>query len=147
MFSNIPYLFCQERSQYEEEKLERESAELERIRELEMVIVEKDRLVDEVKKNAQREIADLNEVLEENKRFLCFFIFSLYVLYGAYRQRNRGLWGVWSFFPQLFANVEKHPANVVICSLLEDRVIKVKEWPSSFVWKQVKFSMRCIFLS
>jgi len=57
-----------ERSQYKEEKLERESAELERIRELEMVIVEKERLVEEVRQNAQLEIAELNEALEENKR-------------------------------------------------------------------------------
>ena len=37
-----------------------------------MVIVEKERLVEEVKENAEREVAELNEVLEENKRFLSF---------------------------------------------------------------------------
>ena len=37
-----------------------------------MVIVEKERLVEEVRENAEREVAELNEVLEENKRFLSF---------------------------------------------------------------------------
>ena len=40
-----------------------------------MVIVEKERLVEEVRQNAQLEIAQLNEVLEENKRFQCFPFF------------------------------------------------------------------------
>ena len=46
-----------------------------------MVIVEKERLVEEVRQNAQLEIAELNEALEENKRFLSFllFLFTLFL--------------------------------------------------------------------
>ncbi|XP_065060807.1 kinesin-like protein KIF16B isoform X2 [Rhopilema esculentum] len=57
-----------ERQKYQQEKLERESNELDRIRELETIIVEKEDLVDKVKQRAQQEITELNELLDENKR-------------------------------------------------------------------------------
>ena len=66
-------IFCfqpiQERQKYQQEKLERESNELDRIRELETIIVEKEDLVVKVKQRAQQEITELNELLDENKRF------------------------------------------------------------------------------
>ena len=53
----------------------REYSELERIKELEIVIVQKEKLVKEARQTAQREVSHLNEVLEEKKRLLIYSLF------------------------------------------------------------------------
>eukprot|EP00112_Aurelia_sp_Birch-Aquarium-sp1_P010926 Seg231.4 transcript_id=Seg231.4/GoldUCD/mRNA.D3Y31 product="hypothetical protein" pseudo=true protein_id=Seg231.4/GoldUCD/D3Y31 len=57
-----------EKIEYQHEKDEREQYEKERISELEMIITEKEELVEKVRQRAQQEISELNDLLEDNKR-------------------------------------------------------------------------------